>query len=297
MRRDESLASSRTLQRSGRDYYEYRDTATSRVAMFRPEWIKMLQVVDDDRPDDPRVQWNNGHLLHQFTYFVGEINYYYEWRQRRYGAIMSTGDSIWGLPFAPHSFAARSASEPRHILALTYGAGLVGEVQQELGILGREAARRYALPIESETAAAAALLRFHVANAGLTPEALADEAHLSCSRVSALLEGEASADREESERLAAALGVHTVHLQAVASDTRHGIRMRRTADVPRWHHPDSTAPDYLLGLLAGSRMHPFTRALELDVLRAESDRPPASLDTGLHQYVYSLGPGSAVLSW
>jgi len=33
----DSLASARVFQRGGADYYEYRDTATSRLSSFRPE--------------------------------------------------------------------------------------------------------------------------------------------------------------------------------------------------------------------------------------------------------------------
>jgi hypothetical protein len=297
MRRHDSEASSRMLARGGHDYYEYRDTAMSRAAMFRPEWIRMLQFVDSEDPDDPRVQWNNGHLLHQFTYFVGEINYYYAWRGRRRSAAMNTGDSIWGLPFAPHSFAGRRGSERPFILALTYGAGLIGEPQQELAVLGVEAARRYALPIEDESAAVAALLRFHVANRGLTPEALAPLAGMAAPHLDAVLAGGAPAGREVRERLADALGLHPAHLEAVGADTEDGIRMVRAREVLRWDHPGSADPDYRLGRLAGSRLHPFTCGLELDVLHDGSRRSPASMETGLHQYAYCLGPGAAVLRW
>jgi hypothetical protein len=297
MRAAQSRASSRTLQRAGRDYYEYRDTAMSRVAMFRPEWIEMLQVVDGDDVADPRVQWNNGHLLHQFTYFVGNINYYYEWRGHRHCAAMGTGDSIWGMPFSPHTFAARGPQRPRHILALTYGAGLVGEVQHELGVLGAGAARRYALPIDDERAAEAAQLGSHLANAALTTEALAELAAVPPARLDDLLSGEVRMTGDERDRLAAALGVHPVHLTGVAADTRDGIRMLRAADVLRWGYPSADRPDYRVGRLAGSHLHPLTHGLELDVLRGRGGASPAALETGLHQYVYCLGPGSAVLAW
>lgn len=296
-RAQESRASARTLQRAGRDYYEYRDTAMSRVAMFRPEWIEMLQVVEGDDVADSRVQWNNGHLLHQFTYFVGEINYYYEWRGHRRCAAMSTGDSVWGLPFSPHTFAARTESRPRHILALTYGAGLVGEAQQELGVLGVDAARRFALPIEDPAAAEAALLRFHMDGAGLTAATLTPLARLEASRLEVLLSGTARIRDEERDRLAAALGIDPIHLRAIETDTADGIRIVRAADVRRWEHPDASRADYRFGRLAGSRLHPFTRGLELDVLHDGAARPPATIETGLHQYVYCLGPGSAVLHW
>src|SRR5262245_27582978 len=63
VRQADSVKSSRVIDRGGRPYYEYRDTAMSRVASFRPEWIRML-VTTDGGADDPAVQWNNGHLLY-----------------------------------------------------------------------------------------------------------------------------------------------------------------------------------------------------------------------------------------
>ena len=67
MRAAESAKTSRIMERAGKPYYEYRDTACSSVSQFRPEWIKELCVVDDNDPDNPEVQWNNGHFMHQFT--------------------------------------------------------------------------------------------------------------------------------------------------------------------------------------------------------------------------------------
>lgn len=297
MRHSESEASSRVLRRGGRDYYEYRDTAMSHVSMFRPEWIRMLQVVDGQDPDDPRVEWNSGHLLHQFTYFVGEINYYHAWSGRRLCAEASTGDSVWGLPFASHSFAARRADEPAYILALTYGAGLVGDAQHELAVLDVETARRFALPTTDEVACQSALLRLHAGNAGLTPTALSRLAQIPEARLRELLDGRAGPEPEELERLAAGLQLPVRELLPVTADTADGIRLLRAADVPRWGYPDDRNPDYRFGRLAGSRLHPFTRGLEIDVLASGSERAPAPIETGLHQYVYCLGPAPVELAW
>ena len=77
MRSEESKQSSRIMERAGHPYYEYRDTAMSKTAPFRPEWIMELCSVDDNDPRNKLVQWNNGHFLHQFTYFIGEVNFYY----------------------------------------------------------------------------------------------------------------------------------------------------------------------------------------------------------------------------
>ena len=52
MRMEESEKSKRTMLRAEKPYYEYRDTAMSRVALFRPEWIEELCIVDDNNPEN-----------------------------------------------------------------------------------------------------------------------------------------------------------------------------------------------------------------------------------------------------
>ena len=72
-----SKKSSRTMRRGGKNYYEYRDTAMSETAPYRPEWIKQLLQVNNNSPHNKDLRWNKGHLLHQLTYFVGKVNFYY----------------------------------------------------------------------------------------------------------------------------------------------------------------------------------------------------------------------------
>ncbi|HYF11796.1 MAG TPA: NTP transferase domain-containing protein, partial [Actinomycetota bacterium] len=134
-RATDSERSSRVMSRAGNDYYEYRDTAMSSLSQFRPEWIKELCVVDDNDPENPAIQWNNGHFLHQFTYFVGPVNFYYRGSDgTKKVAVMETGDSMYISPFVPHSFASRRNpdGELGVILALTYGDKLGGETRQEV---------------------------------------------------------------------------------------------------------------------------------------------------------------------
>lgn len=297
MRRSASESSSRTLQRGGRDYYEYRDTAMSRVTTFRPEWIRMLHVVKGQDPNEPGVEWNNGHLLYQFTYFVGTVNYYYSWAGRRHCVATNTGDSVWGVPFAPHSFAAREPGGNSHILALTYGAALVGEAQQELAALGVQTARRYCLPTTDEQSARAALLRLHLANAGLTPTALHRLTQIPVERLAALLCGGDCPDGAELDRLAAGLRVPVATLLPVISDTADGVSLLRAHDVVRWDYPSDADPVYRIGRLAGSRLHPFTKGIEIDVLAGPDGRDDVPLETALHQYIYCLGPAPVRLSW
>ena len=77
MKAEESAKSGRIMERAGKPYYEYRDTAMSTVAPFRPEWILELCTVSNNDPTNPDVQWNNGHFMHQFTYFIGKIKFNY----------------------------------------------------------------------------------------------------------------------------------------------------------------------------------------------------------------------------
>ena len=133
MSAEESKLSSRIMHRAGKPYYEYRDTVMSCIAPFRPEWIMELCQVNDNNPENPNAKWNNGHFMHQFTYFIGDVNFYYlDSHNRKQIAVMKTGDSMYISPFVPHTFASRSNQGNGLILALTYGNKLTGDVKQEL---------------------------------------------------------------------------------------------------------------------------------------------------------------------
>jgi methylphosphonate synthase len=294
MRADESWATRRVLSRGGRDYYEYRDTAMSRVAMFRPEWIKMLHSVPGDDPDEPSVQWNNGHFLYQFTYFVGSVNYYYSWEGRRHCVAMSTGDSVSGLPYAPHSFA-RRGDEPGMILALTYGGRLLGDAQHELSALGADLAADFAFDLGDRGRACAALLRTAMDNTSYPAAYLSELCGLPAERLTALLDGQGQAGPDELERLAAALRVNVRDLLPIDPDERDGVVIVRSAEAPQWDYPASGRAHYRIKALAGTRVCPGTRALQFEVLG--DDPAEGTLRAGLHQYAYVLGPAPVTLHW
>jgi transcriptional regulator with XRE-family HTH domain len=288
----DSVKSSRVIERGGRPYYEYRDTAMSRVASFRPEWIRML-VTADGGADDPQVRWNRGHLLYQFTYFVGPVNYYYEWEGTRHCARMSTGDSVWGLPFAPHSFTARDGSEPAYILALTYGGGLVGDAQRELAVLGEAAAR--ALAIDPDPARAQGeLLRAYLRARVMTRAELAAGSGIATHRLDELLTGTRTATAAELTALAGALAVSERDLLPPRTGVSDGVVIQRASSATRWRYPDREAPAYLVTRLAADPAHPHTTGLELSVLRSEVDAD-SFLVTHQHQYLYVLGDAPVLL--
>jgi transcriptional regulator with XRE-family HTH domain len=287
----ESAATSRVFQRGGADYYEYRDTAMSRLSMFRPEWIKMLVPVSDSRPDNPAVQWNKGHFLYQFTYFVGEVNYYYEWEGRRHCVEMTTGDSVAGLPYAPHSFTYREGGSGL-ILALTYGGRLLGDAHQELGALGADLARHYAVAGET---AHATVLRERLDDT-MTPVArLAAESGVPRERLDDLLDGKDVPGHEELVALARVLRVSVRDLLPVVGDERDGVCLLRGEEAPAWDWPGEGPAAYRVRGLAGTRICPDSRGLELAVVGRDPEA--ALLRTGLHQYCFVLGPDPVRLRW
>ncbi|MEC7958275.1 MAG: hypothetical protein VX172_02120 [Pseudomonadota bacterium] len=103
------------------DYYEYRDSATSRLSSFRPEWIKEIRVVENNDPLNKEVAYNNGHFMHQLTFFVGPVNFYYQYKGEYTCETMNTGDSNYIPPFIPHSFTSRNKDQEAYIVAVTFG--------------------------------------------------------------------------------------------------------------------------------------------------------------------------------
>ncbi|MEW2619303.1 hypothetical protein [Streptomyces sp. NPDC048106] len=296
MRHEESRASGRVLSRGGEPYYEYRDTAMSRVASYRPEWIRMLRVVEDDDPDNPLVQWNRGHLLYQFTYFIGPVNYYYRWNGVSHCVPMDTGDSVWGLPFAPHSFTSRSATEPACILALTYGGSLLGDAQRELAVLGNTTTRALAVPLAGDAWRPGAMIRSFMDAGAVTVTELADRTGLPPERAGELAGGAALPDAGELDLLAAALGVSVRDLLPPRTETADGVRLQHARSARSWVWPDDGAPAYRMTRLAGDPLHPHTTALQVDVLAGPAERS-APLTTYQHQYLYVLGDEPVDLHW
>ncbi len=292
----DSERSSRVMSRAGNDYYEYRDTAMSSLAQFRPEWIKELCVVDDNDPDNEAVQWNNGHFLHQFTYFVGPVNFYYRGADgAKQVAVMETGDSMYISPFVPHSFASRrnEHDELGVILALTYGDKLGGETRQEVSALGAELASGLALDFADPRRAFGSLLRFQRQGLSLTAGELARRAGLEASRIEELEAGSSQPDDGELRALATALRVNVRDL-LVPDAFEEAVLVQKYAEAARWAYPE-TDPAYEMVELTPVRSMPFSKGLEINVL---NDGPPeADLTAGLHQYVYNVSATPVTLAW
>jgi methylphosphonate synthase len=287
------------MDRGGMPYYEYRDTAMSSVALFRPEWIEELCIVEDNDPNNLAVQWNNGHFMHQFTYFIGDVNYYYRGPDgEKKVAIMNTGDSVYGTPFRPHSFATRKGAKKNGlILALTYGNQLAADTQQELSAIGEELSLPYWLDFSSRKNAFAVLLNFHRNCASLSFEELEKRTSINKEK---LIQYENSSEIPSYETivsLATAMNVNARDLlpNDVIEDK---VVVQYYKDSAKWHFPETTKA-YEIVELAHSRNLPFSKAFEFTTLKENDSNSLEELDliVGLHQYIYNVGENTVHLNW
>ena len=291
----ESKDSSRIMNRAGKPYYEYRDTAMSTVAPFRPEWIMELCVVDDNDPNNKSVQWNNGHFMHQFTYFIGEVNFYYmsPTGEKKVG-LMNTGDSVYITPFVPHTFATRKgASKNGLILALTYGNKLTGEVQQELSSVSPILSKGYVLDFSNKNKAFGSLLSFHRNNANVTISDLATWTKILKEKIESFENGSSLPSFEEITKFASALRINSREL--FPNDLiENNVVLQKYNEGKKWFFPESTKSYEFIELATTSNL-PFSKAFEINVLDSNEDK--FDLKIGLHQYVYNLGDKDIQLNW
>ena len=151
-------------------YYDYRDTAMSRLALFKPELIYQLRYVDNSDPNNPDMVLNKGHNMHQYGLFVGPVNFYYEDISGvAHCSEMNTGDSNYITPFLKHSFTNRSKSKDAFIIACTSGCE-TARAQKELYALGHDALKNYVLSFRDKNQAPIQLIKQHMNNDMLTIE-------------------------------------------------------------------------------------------------------------------------------
>ncbi|BDQ31796.1 hypothetical protein NZNM25_19370 [Nitrosopumilus zosterae] len=295
MRADESQKSSRIMNRAGRPYYEYRDTAMSTVAPFRPEWILELCYVDDNEPTNLDVQWNNGHFMHQFTYFIGDVNFYYKDESgNKKVAIMNTGDSMYITPFTPHTFTSRKGcKENGLILALTYGGKLTGDVQQELSGLSVELGSKFALDFSTKESASSSLLKFHREISNISIEELSKRTGLDVDKIKNFENKLEFPQMSDLQKIANALTINIRDL--LPNDkTENKVIVKYHDKCRKWLYPENSKA-YEFIELAGTSALPFSKAFEVIIRNSENSE--YDLQSGLHQYVYNVGDTTITVNW
>jgi len=295
MTAEESKKSSRIMNRAGKPYYEYRDTAMSSVAPFRPEWIMELCYVEDNSPVNLHAQWNSGHFMHQFTYFIGEVNFYYIGKDgEKKIAIMNTGDSMYIAPFVPHTFTTRQgAKENGLILALTYGNKLTGDTQQELSSLSTKLGSEYALDFSTKRKSSASLLKYFRKCSSLSVDELANQTNISKRQIEDFEMGISTPDQNQLEKLANSLRVNVREL--LPNDKiEDKVIVKYHKDCKTWRFPENSSA-YQFFELASTTTLPYSKAFEIVVNNSNTDE--YNLKIGLHQYAYNIGQSSVCINW
>ena len=294
MRSEESKQSSRIMERAGHPYYEYRDTAMSKTAPFRPEWIMELCSVDDNDPRNKLVQWNNGHFLHQFTYFIGEVNFYYiDSDGEKKVAVMNTGDSMYITPFVSHSFASRNgAKQPGLILALTYGSKITGDIQQELSTL-LNLGQEFALDFSTVEKSTSALLKYFREISSLSLDEISKRANIPTNKIVEFESGKTTPSNIDLQNLAKAL---TANLRDLLPNdkTENKVIVKHHDEGKKWFYPNQTRA-YEFVELANTTTLPYSKSFEIKINNVDNNE--LDLRAGLHQYVYNIGNNTITINW
>ena len=293
MSAEESKMSSRIMNRAGKPYYEYRDTVMSSVAPFRPEWIMELCQVDDNNSENTDAKWNNGHFMHQFTYFIGDVNFYYlDENDKKQVSIMKTGDSMYISPFVPHTFTSRNKQSNGLILALTYGNKLTGDVKQELSGLSTEAGSQFSLDFSTKEKASAALLKFHREILSLPINEVSIRTKIPTDTIIDLENAKRLPTQDEIILLARSYNVNSREL--MADDKIEKVVVKPYNECKKWYYPENSKI-YEFVELTSTPSLPFSKAFEINV--QNSDSLDYDFKVGLHQFIYNVGENELLLNW
>lgn len=296
----DSKASARVFDRKNAvggmtPYYEYRDTAMSRIAPFKPEWIQPVRIVRDARADNPDVAYNHGHLMHQMTFFIGPVNFYWQVDGRSYCAEMNTGDSNFITPFVPHSFTSRDPDNLGLIVAVTYS-GHVRRALNDLGRLEPDSLESLAGNLDGPTQAFAARLRRYLGAESLSAEELAQRLAgkgIAKSRAADLAHGRAAPNARELEEIAEQLALAPADLMALSSDAEPAVAVQKAGHNMR-SYPPGNQPVAQLAELVRTRRQSGLKGFAIEVV---ADGRGSPFQHGLHQYLYNYGEEPVRMFW
>ena len=251
-------------------------------------------MVSDTDPDNLDVAYNNGHLLHQCTFFLGPVNFYWQVNGKRYCAELNTGDSNYITPFVPHSFASRDADCLGVIIAVTYG-GEVRKSVTDFGWLDAEQADQLVADPRKPDDALVRLIARYAAGESLTKTALIERlTDVGVDRARAhTLVSNGDATGSELESLASVLNVRLVDLTVSPLEGDEEVVVKRRSASSTRRYPSDDAAAYELTELARVKHQPGLKGFEVSVIGdAKGD-----LQHSLHEYVYNYGQTPVELEW
>jgi len=281
----------RVMQRKDKPYYKYKDTVMSKISPFRPEWIEELVIVNDSSPENPNVVFNNGHFLHQFTYFIGPVNFYYiDENGKKNLEQMNTGDSMYISPYTPHSFTTRKNKENKLglILALTYTDKVDNEVLNELSVIGNELAKKYLINYNNEINGFKKNLQYYLNLSSLTEESFEKINNINLKKI---YNTNSMPSLEDIEKITSALNINLKDL--IPNKKFTSVKIGRYEKSLTWYYPSEENHIYKFVELTNVNQLPCSKALELTIVHEEDHE--TFLEVPAHQYLYNIGESDCVL--
>lgn len=233
--------------------------------------------------------------MHQFTYFFGEVNFYYRGKDgEKKVAVMNTGDTMYITPFVPHTFTTRvGAKENGLILALTYGNKLTGDVQQELSALKADLGSEFALDFSNKNKSSASLLKFNREVSSMGLNELSKRTEIPIEKLTKFENGDDIPLEQDYQKIASVLNVNSRDLMP-NDEIQDKVLIQKYEDAKRWYFPEDTQA-YEIVELTSAKYLPFSKAYEFNILKNEGKE--VDLKVGLHQYGYNVGSTDIEINW
>jgi hypothetical protein len=263
----------------------------SKISPFRPEWIEELVVVNDSDAENPDVVFNNGHFLHQFTYFIGPVNFYYiDENGKKKLEEMNTGDSMYISPYTPHSFTTRKNKENKLglILALTYTDKVDNETLNELSVIGNELAKKYLINYNSEIDGFKKNIQYYLNLSSLTEENFEKINNISLKKI---YNTNTIPSFEDLEKIASALNINLKDL--IPYKKFIPVKIKKYKESLKWNYPSEKNYIYKFTELTNVNQLPCSKALELSVMFEEDHE--VFIEVPAHQYLYNIGETDCIL--
>lgn len=282
---------SRVMYRKGREYYNYKDTVMSKVSTFRPEWIQELVIVKDNKPNNPDVVYNNGHFLHQFTYFIGPVNFYYiDKNNKKKVAKMNTGDSMHISPYIPHSFTTRKNKENKLglILALTYSGNIDSDVLNELSAIGKEYSNNFNLNFLDKKNIFFNNLKYFLNIASIDEKFFEKKIKINLNKLKRNFPS-----MKIIEKISNFLNVNVKDL--IPPTKFEQVKIQTYNKSKKWNLAKNNKDIYKIVELTNVSQLPCSKAIELEVLT--DVKHSLNFEIPCHQYIYNVGKTSCTINF
>ena len=290
MRAISSNKSSRIMSRGGNPYYLYKDTVTSKLSPFKPELITELQIVNNNKANNSDVKFNNGHFLHQFTYFIGPVNFYYILNGKKKVAIMNTGDSMYISPYIKHSFTTRKNvnKELGKILAITYSDKLDNETLNESSSIGFDLVKKYKIKLNTEYDSFWSNLIKFLNNSSISINYLEKGINQNLQKI----KSQKNTKNNNYKKIAKFLNLNLRDL--LPPHNPIDVKVQKYKNNRTWFYPDNIRKDYKIIELTNVAELPYSKGFEITILK--NNKKNSTLEVPTHQYIYNIGNNNIELN-